>query len=180
MAALTVVHLIIGCASEYSYRGKIYNRAGELHRAHEDVITNLLDKIEPLEKSLTDECLVYTLSFDAALINGVFAQITEEQRAKELARFIKRDVEVMARAIKKRKICKNVKVIESDGRQKAAKENIPAVYFYQPDQISSGWYYVSQKTAPTSVEVDHGSHDDFERFYFLIQTVEALVKSDNY
>ena len=171
--------LLAGCVTKYEYDGITYSTPEEFRHGQQSTLDGLLDNIEKMKEPIVDTCTVYTLTFQAALETTIKSVDKKSEVSKTLAEYVKNEFNFLAQAMMKRNMCNETQIIESDGMHKVANGDVPAIYLYSPDEKTSGWYYVSNKTERTPVFLDSGESDKVKKVDYFIESVKALLLSDN-
>lgn len=165
-----------GCAPTYTYGGKTYTDRATAEAAANQHMRSLVDKVESRTTSLTEEGSVYIPSRETVLRFAVTTDYEKSEAAAYVSKVLYYGFANVARMIERRNLFGNLDVSKSDGTHKLpGPDGHPVVYLHMPDENESQWYYVSGKTHRTPLDFDTNSADEFEGYYFLIETIEDLL-----
>lgn len=136
----------------------------------------MTSQVKPRTSPILDEGIIYILDRDTVLRLGVYTENTKSEAASFVSKVMYYGFSNVAKMIERRNIFERVQIIESDGSRKLADpDGRPVIYLHMPHKKASGWYYVSNKTDQTPLSFDMGNAKEFNRYYYLVETVEGLV-----
>lgn len=173
--------LLVGCGITYKYGDKTYPDRAAAEAAAESHMRSLSDRVQPRASPISGEGIVYTMNRETVLRVAVITENRESEAVQYVADVMYDAFNNVAKVIERRNIFQNLKIIESDGsHQSADPDGRPTIYLYMPNKDVAGWYYISEKIDRTPLSFDTGNPDEFKKFYYLVESIEALVTTERY